>query len=92
MSVATALNVITANANADVISGRSLYISSIKVVETGGATVHVRIRQTDVNGTIVFESKVASGAVDHSDVKLKGSATLYVEIVTGACNIYFYGE
>lgn len=92
MAVTTALNVIAASANADVIAGRSLAICGIKVVETGGAVAHVRVRQGTVSGTVVFESKVPSGGVDYGDVALKGYADLYIEIVTGALNIYFYSE
>lgn len=92
MAVTTALNVIRCTANQDVISGRSLYICGIKTVETGGASLHIRVHQTDVNGVVVYETKVASGGETWAEASLKGGADLYMEYVTGTGNIYFYSE
>jgi len=92
MAVTTAMNVIRMTANGDTITGRSLCITGIKVIETAGAVAHLRLRQTDSSGTVVYESKVASGGVDWAEVEIRGAETLYLEIVSGAANVYLYSE
>lgn len=92
MAVATALNVISASADGDLIAGRSLCITGIKLVQSGGSAAHFRLRQTDVSGTVVYEAKAAVGAVDWCDAEIKGGADIYVEIVAGAGTIYLYSE
>ena len=92
MAVTTAMNVIRMTANGDTVAGRSLCIEGIKVVETAGAVAHIRLRQTDVTGTVVYESKVAAAGIDWCDAYLKGAETLYLEVVSGAVNVYLYSE
>lgn len=92
MAVTTAANVIAASANGDTITGRSLSICGIKIVETGGAALHIRVRQSSSGGIVIYEAKVASGAESWADAELKGVVDLYIEYVTGAGNIYFYSE
>lgn len=91
MAVTTAMNVIGMTANADTVT-RSFDICGIKVVETAGAAAHIKIRQTNSSGTIVYEAKVASGSESWADAGIKGQNILYLEIVTGAANVYLYSK
>lgn len=92
MAVTTALTVVNMDANADVWGPSSFRFEAIRAVETAGATARCRLRQTDVNGKILWDSGLlaANAASDGESCPIKGTGILYLEVVSGAVRLSLY--
>lgn len=91
MSVVRSANVISANANADVITGPVR--TEEMEIQAGAGGLTIRLRKGVVGGAVLFEAVLGANESHNYALRLRvPQAGIYVEIAAGAGTVYLYSN